>query len=75
MNYYAYRLAYRNPNHSLIHWAGRLFQQYCTDQYVKIESDRVLYILLNQPNFRLEKYYGVVDVYEHGVQFGNDTGT
>ena len=75
MNYYAYRLAYRNPNHSLIHWAGRLFQQYCTDQYVKIESDRLLYILLNQPNFRVEQYYGVVDAYEHGVQFGNDTGT
>ena len=74
MNYYAYRLAYRNPDHSLIHWAGRLFQQYCTDQYVKIEGERLLFVRLNQADFRVEQFYGVVDAYQHGVELGNDTG-
>ena len=74
MNYYAYRLAYRNPDHSLLHWAGRLFQQYCTDQYVKIEGERLLFVRLNQADFRVEQFYGVVDAYQHGVELGNDTG-
>jgi hypothetical protein len=75
MNYYAYKLAFWYPDYSLHHWSGRLFQQYCVDQYVKIETERLSYILYNQDNFRVEQYYGVVDAYENGVKLGNDTGT
>jgi hypothetical protein len=75
MNYYAYKLAFWYPDYSLHHWSGRLFQQYCVDQYVTIETERLSYILYNQDNFRVEQYYGVVDAYENGVQLGNDTGT
>ena len=74
MNYYAYCLAFWNPDFSLHHWSCRLFQQYCVDQYVKIETERLCYILYNQESFRVEQYYGVVDAYENGVQLGNDTG-
>lgn len=74
MNYYAYRLAFRHADYSLLHWAGRLFQQYCVDQYVKIETERLLYIILNQKDFRVEQFYGVVDAYQNGVQMGHETG-
>ena len=74
MNYYAYHLAFWNPDFSLHHWSCRLFQQYCVDQYVKIETERLCYILYNQESFCMEQYYGVVDAYENGVQLGNDKG-
>ncbi|KAI7944195.1 hypothetical protein MJO28_011723, partial [Puccinia striiformis f. sp. tritici] len=74
MNYYAYRLAFRHEDYSLLHWAGRLFQQYCVDQYVKIETERLLYIILNQKDFCVEQFYGVVDAYQNGVQMGHETG-
>jgi hypothetical protein len=74
MNYYAYRLAFRNEDYSLLHWSGRLFQQYCVDQYVKIETERLLYIRLNQSDFRVDQFYGVVDAYQNGAEMGNETG-
>ena len=74
MNYYSYCLAFCYPDYSLHHWSGRLFQEYCCDQYVKIESERLSFILYNQENFCVEQYYGVVDAYQNGAQLGNDTG-
>ena len=74
MNYYSYRLAFCDPNSSLIHWGGRLLHQYCVDQYVKIETDRLNYIAFHQADFRIEQFYGVVDAVENGFLRGNDAG-
>jgi hypothetical protein len=43
MNYYAFWLAFCNEDYSILHWSGQLFQQYGVDQYVKIETERLLY--------------------------------
>ncbi|KAI7936953.1 hypothetical protein MJO28_015852 [Puccinia striiformis f. sp. tritici] len=73
MNYYAYRLAFCHEDSSLLHWAGHPFQQYCVDQYVKIETERLLYIILNRKDFGVKQFYGVVDAYQDGVQMGHET--
>lgn len=74
MNFYAHRLAFRDQDSSLLHWGGRLFQQYCVDQYVKIETNRLNYIAFNQADFRVEQFYGVVDAVQNGFLRGNDAG-
>ena len=56
MNYYAYRLMIRDPAQNHILRCGRVFQQYAVDMYVKIESERLLYIRLNQTQLRAEEY-------------------
>lgn len=39
----------------------RLFQQWVTDNYVKIEKDRITYCKLNQKKLRAESYQGLID--------------
>jgi hypothetical protein len=43
------------------------------DQYVKIETERLLYIRLNQSDFCVDQFYGVVDAYQNGAEMGNET--
>jgi hypothetical protein len=74
MNYYAFWLAFRTEYYSILHWSGQLFQKYCVDQYVKIETERLLYIRLNQSGFCVDQIYGVVDAYQDGAEMGNETG-
>lgn len=55
--YYAYRLTIRrgfNP----IHQAGKLFQQYAVDAYVKTEGCRLFFIRMNQAQLRVDLYSG-----------------
>lgn len=59
--YYRYRLMTRPNQESLIHYGGRLFQQYVVDQYAKIENQRLTYLRLNQKKLRAELYQGLVD--------------
>jgi hypothetical protein len=58
--YYAYRFAIRQ-NMSIIHMAGDLFQQFVVDAYVKIESNNLNYIRLNQTRLRICQYQGLMD--------------
>ena len=57
MNYYAYRLMIRQiaDNYLL------RFQQYCVDMYVKIETERLTFIRLNQDKLRSEEYIHLRD--------------
>ncbi|XP_044313275.1 uncharacterized protein LOC123037276 [Drosophila rhopaloa] len=56
MNIYAYRLMIRLDvdNHLLRY--RRLFQQYCVDMYVKVETERLNFIRFNQSKLRSDEY-------------------
>ena len=58
--FYAYHLMIRDPiNH--LHKAGDLFLQYIVDMYVKMESERLLYIKLHQKELRVDNYIHLRD--------------
>jgi hypothetical protein len=60
LQFYSYKLAARNC-FSPIFWAGKLFQQYIVDSYVRTEAARLSYIKQNQSNLRVELYQGLMD--------------
>jgi hypothetical protein len=57
--YCAYMLMTR-PDYYIHHY-GRLFQQYLVDNYVRIESSRLLFLRNNQKQLRIEMYAGIGD--------------
>lgn len=61
MNYYAYRLMIRQNTENYLLRYRRLFQQYLVDMYVKVETERLLYIRLNQSKLRSEQYIDLRD--------------
>ncbi|XP_060882031.1 uncharacterized protein LOC132953677 [Metopolophium dirhodum] len=56
MNFYAYRLMIRQDvdNHLLRY--RRLFQKYCVDMYVKVETEQLNFIRFNQSKLRSDEY-------------------
>lgn len=61
MNYYAYRMMHRPNDENIILKCRRLFQQYAVDMYVKVESERLLFIKLNQAKLRCDDYIHLRD--------------
>ncbi|XP_026467796.1 uncharacterized protein LOC113371383 [Ctenocephalides felis] len=61
MNYYAYRLMIRHNADNYLLRFRRLFQQYCVDMYVKIETERLNFIRFNQAKLRSEEYIHLRD--------------
>jgi hypothetical protein len=61
MNYYSYRLMTRENAENHILKCRQLFHQYVVDMYAKIESERLLYIRLNQTKLRSEDYIHLRD--------------
>lgn len=61
MNYYAYRLMIRENVENHILKCRQLFHQYIVDMYAKIETERLLYIRLNQKKLRSEEYIHLCD--------------
>ena len=61
MNYYSYRLMIRENNENHILKCRELFHQYIVDMYAKIETERLLYIRLNQTKLRSEDYIHLRD--------------
>ncbi|GBP04814.1 hypothetical protein EVAR_3733_1 [Eumeta japonica] len=61
MNYYAYRLIIRQNADNYLLRFRRLLQQYCVDMYVKIETERLTFIRLNQAKLCSEKYIHLRD--------------
>ncbi|OWY97223.1 Helitron helicase [Phytophthora megakarya] len=59
--YEAYLLYVRTTSDSLILRAGRLTQQYCVDQWAKLEQARLRFIENNQLQYRLETLQGLAD--------------
>ncbi|UYV77959.1 hypothetical protein LAZ67_15003037 [Cordylochernes scorpioides] len=61
MNFYSYRLMSRANRDNHILKCRTLFQQYIVDMYVKIETERLLFIRLNQTKLRSENYIHLRD--------------
>ena len=61
--YYSYYLQIRDLNRITVNNFGRLFQQYCTDMYSKIEMQRLHYFNseTGQKSIRAELYSGIED--------------
>ncbi|XP_039601724.1 LOW QUALITY PROTEIN: uncharacterized protein LOC120523984 [Polypterus senegalus] len=61
LQYYSYRLATRDDFHPILS-AGKLFQQYSVDAYVKIEGNRLQYYQIHpQIQLRSDLYSGLMD--------------
>lgn len=60
LQYYSYKLAIR-PEFSVMHNAGKLFQQYCVDSYLKVESNNLKWYRMNQTSIRADSYKGLMD--------------
>lgn len=71
MNYYAYRLMLRNNESKHIFRCQQLFSQYLVDMAAKIESERLLYIRLNQSKLRSEKYEHLRDAIKNDENVDN----
>nr|XP_041631043.1 uncharacterized protein LOC121502160 [Drosophila kikkawai] len=61
MNFYSYRLMIRQGEVNHILMCQRLFHQFAVDMYVKIETERLTYIRLNQRRLRSEEYIHLRD--------------
>ena len=61
MNFYAYRIMSRVGEENHILKCRQLFHQFIVDMYAKIESERLLYIRLNQRKLRSEEYIHLRD--------------
>lgn len=67
LQYYCYRLAVRGT-FNLIHYSGKLFQQYVVDSYVKVEGSRIAYVRSHQKELRAENYKGLTDFIHSNAQ-------
>jgi hypothetical protein len=61
MDFYAYRLMVRNKSMNHILRCRQLFHQFVVDMYAKIESERLLFIRLNQKKLRVDDYIHLRD--------------
>ncbi|XP_015175981.1 PREDICTED: uncharacterized protein LOC107066151 [Polistes dominula] len=61
VNFYSYRLMIRQGEVNHILMCQRLFHQFAVDMYVKIETERLTYIRLNQRQLRSEEYIHLRD--------------
>nr|XP_036224310.1 uncharacterized protein LOC106621587 [Bactrocera oleae] len=61
MNYYSYRLMIRENEDNHILKCRRLYHKYVVDMYVKIETERLTFIRLNQTKLRSEEYVHLRD--------------
>lgn len=61
MNFYGYRIMIRQNEINNILKCRQLFNQYVVDMYAKIETERLLYIRLNQKSLRSEEYIHLRD--------------
>src|SRR5688500_16414255 len=62
--YCAYRLQIR-PHNYLVR-AGRLFQQFVVDMYIKIKNTRLDFVRHNQTQLRAKLYQGIMDSINNG---------
>lgn len=79
-DYYKYRIAVREyinqeddsiVNWSSLHHAGKLFQQYVIDAWIKVDSNNINYFRMNQAQLRREFYDGLMDHLNHQCQENN----
>ncbi|XP_021728384.1 uncharacterized protein LOC110695463 [Chenopodium quinoa] len=70
--YFSYKLQIR-PENMLLR-AGRCFQQYIVDMYVKIENTWLDYFRNNQQSTRAELYQGILDSLDCGETVAHNVG-
>ena len=61
MSFYAYRIMLRTGSVNHILRCRQLFHQFLVDMYAKIESERLLFIRLNQKKLRVDEYVHLKD--------------
>ena len=67
MNYFAYRLQVGHSNEAtILHYFGRLFQQWIVDMYTVVEQTRLNYLRYNQKQICAELYNGLQDALNSG---------
>ncbi len=52
----------------VLHYGGKLFQQWCVDQYAKVEFNRLNYFRMNQKKIRVDLYIGLQDAVDNGEE-------
>ena len=66
LQFYAFRIMQRGgADFNILLRCGQLFHQYLVDMYAKIESERLLFIKLNQTKLRAENYEHLKDAMEN----------
>ena len=73
MDFYAYRIMIRSGEDNHLLKFRQLFHQFIVDMYAKIESERLLYIRLNQKKLRVEDYIHLRDAIANDAN-PNDLG-
>ncbi|UYV73850.1 hypothetical protein LAZ67_11001135 [Cordylochernes scorpioides] len=71
MSFYSYRIMARDNVYNHILNCRQLFSQYIVDMYAKIESERLLYIRLNQKELRVEEYIHLRDAVSNDGMVAN----
>ena len=61
MSYYSYQLMIRDDHQNFVLKCGPLLSQFVVDMYAKIESERLLYLRLNQDKLRVDSYIHLRD--------------
>ena len=61
MNFYAHRIMVRTGSDNHILRCRQLFHQFVVDMYAKIESERLLFVRLNQKKLRVDEYIHLRD--------------
>ncbi|XP_046965797.1 uncharacterized protein LOC124534146 [Vanessa cardui] len=61
MDFYAYRIMIRENDFNIVSRCRQLANQFYVDMYVKVESERLRYISLNQTKLRAENYIHLQD--------------
>ncbi|XP_016472453.1 uncharacterized protein LOC107794475 isoform X3 [Nicotiana tabacum] len=64
--YYCYKLQMRDDEENGVLHAGRVFQQYSVDEFIKLETQRLDFYSFNQDLFRIDALAGILDVLRHG---------
>nr|XP_009792308.1 PREDICTED: uncharacterized protein LOC104239379 [Nicotiana sylvestris] len=72
--YYYYKLQMRNDDEDEILHTGRLFQQYSVDEYIKLETQRLDFVVFNQDLFRMSVLQGLLDVLRLGERDASNVG-
>ena len=68
--YYQYRLAIR-PGFNALPLAGKLFQRYIVDAWVKTEGNTLNFYRENQTQLRCENYSGLLDYVNRRAEYEN----
>ena len=66
VQYYSHCIMKRAQSVNVLHFGNRLFQQYCVDQFAKVQSCRLRYIRNNQATLRSDLYNGLEDAIHAG---------